>query len=133
MNQPPVILFDGICNLCCGWVQFLIRKDKKMLFRFASIQSDSGEKLLNSSALSKGNIDSIVYLKENQCFLESSAVLEILKDLGGMWGIVSLLKLIPQSIRNEIYRFVAKRRHRFFGKRVTCFLPTSNMQKRFLV
>lgn len=131
MNQPPVIIFDGICNLCCGWVRFLISRDKNARFRFASLQSQTGETLLNSFSLSN-NMKTVVYLKNNQCFQESSAILEILKDLGGIWGIFILLKLIPKSIRDGIYRLIARSRYSLFGKRATCLLPTSDNQKRFL-
>ena len=131
MNKPPVIIFDGICNLCCGWVQFLIRRDKNARFRFASLQSQTGESILNSFNLSN-KIKTIVYLKDNQCFQESSAVLEILKDLGDAWKVFILLKLIPRTIRDTIYRLIARNRYILFGKRATCFLPTWDNQKRFL-
>jgi len=131
-NQNPVILFDGICNLCSGWVQFLIRKDTNMKFRFAPIQSETGQRLLHTVGLESSNIETVIYLKENECFRESSAVLEILKDLGGLWTFASVLKLIPGTLRDGFYRFIAKKRYRFFGKRTTCFIPTPENQKRFL-
>jgi len=131
-NQNPVILFDGICNLCSGWVQFLIRKDTNMKFRFAPIQSETGQRLLHTVGLENSNIETVIYLKENECFRESTAVLEILKDLGGLWTFASVLKLIPGTLRDGFYRFIAKKRYRFFGKRTTCFIPTPENQKRFL-
>jgi len=132
IHQNPIILFDGICNLCSGWVQFLIRKDTNMKFRFAPIQSISGQKLLHTSGHESSNMETLIYLKENDCFRESSAVLEILKDLGGLWTFASILKLIPVSLRNGFYRFIAKKRYRIFGKRTSCFIPTPENQKRFL-
>jgi predicted DCC family thiol-disulfide oxidoreductase YuxK len=132
INQHPVILFDGICNLCSGWVQFLIRKDTNMKFRFAPIQSKSGQKQLHTAGLDSNNMETVIYLKGNECFRESSAVLEILKDLGGIWSIAYALKLIPGTLRNGFYRFIAKKRYRFFGKRASCFIPTPENQKRFL-
>jgi len=131
-NQNPVILFDGICNLCSGWVQFLIRKDTNMKFRFAPIQSETGQRLLHTVGLENSKIETVIYLKENECFRESSAVLEILKDLGGFWTFAFVLKLIPGTLRDGFYRFIAKKRYRFFGKRTTCFIPTPENQKRFL-
>ena len=132
MNQPPVILFDGICNLCCGWVQFLIRKDKKMKFKFASIHSEKGQRMLHS--IGKGNygMETVIYLKGNQCFQKSSAVLEILSDLGGVWRLSGILKLIPKPILDEMYQYIAKKRYRYFGKRTSCFFPDPENQKRFL-
>ena len=132
INQNPVILFDGICNLCSGWVQFLILKDTNMKFRFASIQSKNGQKLLHTAGLDTRNMETVIYIKKNDCFRESSAVLEILKDLGGIWTFTYVLKLIPSTLRNGFYRFIAKKRYRFFGKRTSCFKPTPENKKRFL-
>ena len=132
MTETPVILFDGICNLCCGWVQFLIRHDKKSKFRFASIQSAIGQSMLHSGGISNKMPESVVYLKESQYFRESTAVLEILIDMGGIWKIFSVFKLIPNPIRDGLYRFIAKNRNRYFGKRASCYSPTHENQKRFL-
>ena len=132
MTETPVILFDGICNLCCGWVQFLIRHDKKSKFRFASIQSAIGQSMLHSVGISNKMPESVVYLKESQYFRESTAVLEILIDMGGIWKIFSVFKLIPNMIRDGIYRFIARKRNSYFGKRATCYTPTPENQKRFL-
>jgi len=132
MNQFPVIIFDGICNLCCGWVQYLIRRDKIMKFRFVSIQSETGQKLLKQVHGNDKMTESIIYLKGDKCFRESSAVLEILTDLGGAWKLIAVLKLIPKPIRNKFYQLIAKKRYRYFGKRATCLLPTPVNKKRFL-
>lgn len=133
MNQSPVILFDGVCNLCCEWTRFLIWKDKKMLFKFASIQSEAGERLLNSAGLNNKELKTIIYLKNNQVYLASAAVLEILNDLGGIWKMSNLFQLIPKAVRDRIYLFIAERRYRIFGKRSSCLLPTTENQKRFLL
>ena len=132
MKQFPVIIFDGICNLCCGWVQYLIRRDKTMKFRFVSFQSETGQKLLNQVHENDNMNESIIYLKENKSFRESSAVLEILTDIGGVWKLIAVLKLIPKPIRNKLYQLIAKKRYRYFGKRATCLLPTPVNKKRFL-
>ncbi len=132
MTQFPIILFDGICNLCCGWIQFVIRRDKEQKFRFASLQSESGIRLLNSIGLATGSPESIVYLKGSNHFFESSAVLEILYDIGGIWRLFILFKLIPPFIRDSVYRFIANRRYFIFGSRGSCYLPSSENQKRFL-
>jgi len=133
MDKPPVILFDGICNLCCGWVQFLIRRDKKALFRFASIQSEAGKRLLASAGLNPAQAETIVYVRNKEVYIESAAVLEILNDLGGMWRISKVFKLIPKVVRNKIYRFIAQRRYRVFGKRSACLTPSVENEKRFLL
>jgi len=132
MNQNPVIIFDGICNLCCGWIQYLIRIDKTMKFRFVSIQSERGQKMLNQIHENVIMTESIIYLKENKSFRESSAVLEILTDIGGVWKLIAVLKLIPKPIRNKLYQLIAKKRYHYFGKRATCLLPSPENKKRFL-
>jgi len=133
MNQPALILFDGTCNLCCGWIQFLIRRDPTMKFRFALLKSEVGMKLMNSVDTCNRDLDSIVYLKSNRCFQESSAVLEILHDLGGSWRVFRVLKLIPKPIRDALYRSISRRRSAFFGTRGSCYLPSTENQKRFLI
>ena len=132
MNQPPIIFFDGMCNLCCGWVQFIIRMDKKMKFKFTSMQSERGEKLLTSIGLNSTELKTIVYLRETHVFQESAAVLEILTDLGGKWKVFKIFHLFPKAALDNIYRYIAKRRYATFGKRASCLLPTPENEKRFL-
>jgi predicted DCC family thiol-disulfide oxidoreductase YuxK len=132
MNESPVILFDGICNLCCGWVQFLIRHDKKMKFRFASIQSESGERLLKSVGLNNNTLKTIVYIQGNEFFTESSAVLEILKEMGNIWTLFCILKLIPTPLRDRFYQLISKKRYEIFGKRSSCYSALHENKKRFL-
>jgi len=133
MDKLPVILFDGICNLCCGWVQFLIRRDKKALFRFASIQSEAGKHLLASAGLNPAQAETIVYVRNKEVYIESTAILEILNDLGGMWRISKVFKLIPKAVRNSTYRFIARNRYRIFGTRSSCLMPAPGNEKRFLL
>jgi len=132
MNESPVILFDGICNLCCWWVRFLLKQDKKEKFRYASIQSVSGERLFKSAGLDNNTLKTIVYMKGNDVFIESAAVLEILKELGGIWVITGIFKQIPTSIRDNCYLFISKYRYKIFGKRSSCYIPTPENNKRFL-
>jgi len=132
MNESPVILFDGICNLCCWWVRFLLKQDKKEKFRYASIQSVSGERLFKSAGLDNNTLKTIVYMKGNDVFIESAAVLEILKELGGLWVITGIFKQIPTSIRDNCYLFISKYRYKIFGKRSSCYIPTPENNKRFL-
>ena len=132
MNQPAVILFDGICNLCCGWVKFLIRRDKKERFTFASLQSEQAQRILKTIILQQEATESIVYIKENLSFIESTAVLKILSDLGGIWKLFGIFNLIPLKLRDSIYKFIARKRYNWFGKRSACLLPTAENQKIFL-
>lgn len=131
MTPHPVIIFDGICNLCCAWVQFLIWRDKKKRFRFSTLQSAYAKYSLESLGLETEKLETIVYIKGKQHFVESNAVLEIVKDLGGIWWIVGVFRLIPKFIRDHTYRFIAKSRYKVFGKRDSCLVPTPDLQKRF--
>lgn len=102
-----------------------------MKFTFVSFQSEAGDKLIRTQGLSPGNMETIIYLKGNHVLRYSSAVLEILKDMGGIWNIWTVLKVIPKGFRDRIYQFIAGKRYTFFGKRSTCLLPTPENQKRF--
>lgn len=131
-TNNPIILFDGVCNLCNRFVQFIIIRDPNARFKFASIQSESGQSILHKLNMSKSNFDSIVYFKENKYFVKSSAGLQILKDLGGPWQLFYVFILVPQFIRDLIYNFIAKKRYKLFGKRDTCMIPTPEIKQRFL-
>ena len=103
-----------------------------MKFKFASIQSETGQRLLNSKGINNKNPETVIYFKGNQHFLKSSAVLEILYDIGGVWKIFVILKIIPKPILDGVYQFTAKKRYKYFGKRVSCYLPGAENKKRFL-
>lgn len=130
--MQPLILFDGVCVLCCRWVNFLIRKDKKELFVFANLQSVSAEKALESFGLSTEDVQTVVYIKNNVCFLKSAAVLEILTDLGGCWKLFAIFKLVPGIVSDLFYSLIVRSRYKVFGKRESCIIPSQKIQKRFL-
>lgn len=123
MKEQTIILFDGICNLCCGWVQILLRYDKQDIFTFVSIQSEPGIEILKQLELSVENQDSIIYIKDNQPFTESSAVFEIIKDTKSFWGIFLIFKILPKKLNDFIYRSIARNRYAIFGKKTTCYIP----------
>jgi predicted DCC family thiol-disulfide oxidoreductase YuxK len=132
MNSTSLILFDGVCNLCCGWVQFLIRVDKNERFKFAALQSDAAKRTLTAHGLVNVSPETVIYLRGNRYFYASTAVLEILHDIGGVWKIVSIFRLIPRFIRDYVYRFIASRRYKIFGKKTSCMLSIPENEKRFL-
>lgn len=125
-----IILFDGVCNLCTWSVQFIIKRDPKEQFSFASLQSDVGKSLLEKHHLS--DVNSVVLIKKNKCYLESNAALEICHHLSNSWKLLTILKIIPSFIRNPLYRYIARNRYKWFGKQESCMLPTEEMKKRFL-
>ncbi len=125
-NQPYIVLFDGLCNLCNGAVQFIIRHDKKNKFVFASLQSDVAQKLLNEIHV-KSSQESIVLIKGHKHFEKSDAVLEIAKNLSGLWPMVYGFTIIPRFLRDVLYKWVAKNRYTWFGKRESCLAPSPEL------
>ncbi len=123
MSQTNLILYDGVCNLCIGWVQFIIKNDKGSKFKFDSLQSFASKEILKTYKMQINNLDTVVYIRKNEHFTSSTAVLEILKDLGGFWKVFVVFKLIPKKIRDQIYKFIAANRYKIFGKRNYCYKP----------
>jgi predicted DCC family thiol-disulfide oxidoreductase YuxK len=126
-----IILFDGECNFCDHSVQFIIKRDKKALHNFASIQSDAGQELIRKYRV-PADIDSIILVKANKCYYHSSAALRICSDLDGGWKLLYCLVIVPKPIRDFFYRIVAKNRYKWFGKKDSCMLPSPDIRKRFL-
>jgi predicted DCC family thiol-disulfide oxidoreductase YuxK len=126
-----IILFDGVCNLCNSSVQFIIKRDPKGYFKFASLQSKFGQGILKQYGLDQ-DIDSFVLIENNIPYLRSTAALRICKNLIGFWKFLSVFLLVPPSIRDFLYRIIAKNRYKWFGKKDTCMIPTPEMNNRFL-
>ncbi len=127
-----IVLFDGVCNLCNRTVQFIIRNDPKAKFRFASVQSESGQLLLRQLGLPLDRFDSLVYITDNKFYLKSTAVLTILSKLGGGWQFFHIFKIIPVFLRDMVYNFIAKWRYKWFGQRENCMVPAHEYSDRFL-
>lgn len=132
-NSPThILLFDGVCNLCNSIVQFTIKRDPKAKFKFASLQSESGQSLLKQFGLPTNDFNSFVYIQGNKYFLKSSAGLNVLKELGGFWKVFYVFIIIPRPLRDFVYNIIAKTRYNIFGKQDTCMAPTPNIKHRFL-
>ena len=127
-----ILLFDGVCNLCNSMVQFTIRRDPNGKFKFASLQSESGQVLLKKFGLPLDDFDSFVLINGDKYFIKSSAGLHVLKELGGVWKLFYVLIVFPRPLRDFIYNLIAKTRYRIFGKRDTCMVPTQEIKQRFL-
>ncbi len=132
-HLSPILLFDGVCNLCNNLVMFVIRKDKKARIRFVSLQSEAGKSLLSAAGLNPDTADTVVYLSGDKTFLRSSAILNLLNDLGGGWRLFYSLIIIPSFIRDFIYNLVARSRYRIFGKRESCMVPPKDIENRFIL
>lgn len=127
-----IILFDGLCNLCNRSVQFIIKHDKLDIFKFTSLQSESGRLLLGKYNIKSKGIDSIVFIRDNRYYLKSTAVLYILKDLRGGWKFLFGFVVIPTILRDLFYDLIAKMRYKLFGKRDSCMMPDEKVKGRFL-
>ncbi|HZG73527.1 MAG TPA: thiol-disulfide oxidoreductase DCC family protein [Chondromyces sp.] len=126
-----IILFDGECNFCDSSVQFIIKRDPEGIFHFASLQSETGQKLLEQYKVPK-DIDSMILIEEDKVYYKSTAALRICRRLQGAWKWLYALVLIPRPVRDFVYEIVARNRMKWFGKKDSCMLPPPNIRKRFL-
>lgn len=132
-EDQQIVLFDGVCNLCSGGVQFILKRDRKDLFRFASLQSELGQQLLAERQIDPKTTDSMVLIQPGKAFyLRSDAALTIGKQLPGIWGLLAVFQWIPSSIRDIVYDFTARNRYRWFGKKESCMIPTPELKAKFL-
>lgn len=132
LPQAKIILFDGVCNLCSGAVQFIIKRDRKGIFKFASLQSSFGQQQLEKFNIDKNLLHSIILVHDDQFFERSDAALEIAKHLNGLWLVLYVFKIIPRFIRDGIYNLIARNRYGLFGKKDACWIPTPELKDRFL-
>ena len=131
MQQPVIIFFDGVCNLCNGTVNLLIDLDKREVLRFAPLQGTTYQTYQQQYPV-PDDLSSIVVLHGNSWYTESSAALKIVQHLGFPWKLLTMGYLLPPFIRNALYRLVAKHRYQWFGQRDTCRIPTPELRQRFL-
>ena len=128
----PVILFDGVCNLCNASVQYVIKHDKKKLFRFASLQSSFGESVLKQYDLPVNTFNSFILLSDNKIYTRSTAALLVAKKLSGLIKLFYGFIIIPKFIRDFVYDIIAKNRYKWFGKKEACWVPTPELKSLFL-
>ena len=135
-SAADIILFDGVCNLCHGFVQFVIRQDPAGRFRFAALQSPAAQALLAAQGLAPTDLsadpDSVLLLSGGRLYSHSTAVLRIAHGLGGAWQVAAVGWVLPRRLRDALYRFVARHRYQWFGRQESCMLPSVALQKRFL-
>jgi predicted DCC family thiol-disulfide oxidoreductase YuxK len=132
-KDKKVILFDGVCNLCDSAVQMIIKHDKKDIFRFVALQSDLGQKIIKHLGIDTQKTDSIIlYQPSFAYYYKSEAVLDIAKDLNGIFYLGTLFSIFPTSFNNYVYDYIAKNRYKWYGKKETCLIPTKELQAKFL-
>lgn len=129
-HEQQIIFFDGVCNLCNTFVDFVIRRDHQTLFAFAPLQGATAQAKL--PAVYRERMDTFVLWRQDQIAIRSQGVLQILTQLGGAWPILRVFFLIPNGLRDAIYQFMARHRYRLLGKKETCRVPTAAERARFL-
>lgn len=124
----PIILFDGVCNLCTSSVQFVIARDARKRFRFASLQSAAAERLLGT----RHQLESMVLVADGRIHRKSTGALLVARRLDGAWPLLSLLLAVPRPLRDAVYDWIGRRRYRMFGRRDSCWVPQAALMERFL-
>lgn len=131
-KKTALILFDGECNLCDRTVQFIIKRDHQNYFLFTAQTSQTAKKIELEFGIDISQNQTILVVENNKIYFRSDAAFLILHRLGGIWRLFSYLKIIPHPIRDFFYRWIAKNRYRWFGKKDHCLIPNPCLKKRFL-
>ncbi len=127
----PVIVFDGVCVLCNGWVRFLLKHDRHGRYRFAAMQADAGRALLAAHGLDPDDPASFLLVDGEQAWTDSDAIRRVLVGLGGAWRLAGVMAVVPRFVRDPLYRHIARHRYRWFGT-TTCLVPDESQRGRFL-
>lgn len=131
-GKEAIVLFDGVCNFCNSSVNFIIEHDKKGKFKFAPLQSEIGQAYVKKFTLDSPGIDSVILIEDGKAYTHSTAALKIAKGIGGIWSLGYAGIVIPAGIRDIFYKWFARNRYRFFGKKDACMIPTPEVRSRFL-
>ena len=132
MRLKKIIYFDGICNLCNWWVRFVIKHDKKRVFSFAQLQSKYAADHIEHANGQYIKLKSIIYQDHHIFYTKSNAVLKIIKDMGGVWRLFYILRIIPSPLLDWAYDLIARNRYHWFGKKNNCMIPPPEVKDRFL-
>ena len=130
-DSHPLILFDGVCNLCNGAVQFVIRNDTKAIFRFTSMQSNTGKVILGKFSISQ-NVQSFILIENNKAYFKSTAALRVIRKCSPPFSWLYGFIIVPAFIRNLFYDFIARNRYSWFGKKEECMIPGPDRINRFI-
>ena len=126
-----IVVFDGVCHLCSGWVRFVLRHDVRGRLRFAPLQSPTGRELLVRNGVDPADAQTFLLVDGDTVYTRSDAALEIVKDLGA-WRWLGVFGILPRELRDWVYSSIARNRYRWFGRRETCFVPTAQQRARFI-
>jgi predicted DCC family thiol-disulfide oxidoreductase YuxK len=127
-----IVLIDGVCHLCQGLVRFIVPRDPRANFMFASLQSEAAKELLRAGSLPGNQLNTVVLVENGSYYTESAAVLRIARRLRFPWPLAYVFILVPKPLRNALYRLVARNRYRWFGRDEQCLLPSPDLKRRFL-
>lgn len=130
--MSAIILFDGVCNFCNASVNFVIERDRAGYFKFAPLQSEIGEDVIERHGIDTTETDSVILVEDNFAYTHSTAALRIARRLDGLWSWLFLFIVIPRPIRDVFYRLFARYRYRLFGRQDACMMPTPDIRARFL-
>ncbi len=131
-SEGPILLFDGVCNLCNGTVDFIMRHDRLGVVKLGSLQSRTGRELLTDAGLPEDYDASLVLFEDGQVYTSSDAALRVARYLDAPWSWSGVLRIVPRPLRDVVYRWVSRNRYQWFGKRDTCRLPTEEERARFI-
>ena len=132
MNSKSIILFDGVCNLCNTSVNFVIDRDSRDRFLFAALQSDFAKNRLQELGYHDFTLSSVLLVEGERVYKESTAALRIAKGLGGLWPLLYIMIIIPSSLRDVVYKYIARNRYKWFGKRESCRVPEPAVLRKFV-
>ncbi|MCD9188883.1 MAG: thiol-disulfide oxidoreductase DCC family protein [Pyrinomonadaceae bacterium] len=130
--MSAIVLFDGVCNFCNGSVNFIIEHDKADYFRFAPLQSEIGQNLLEKHGIDKFETDSVIVIEDEKAYTHSTAALRVARKLDGIWSFFYIFRFVPAFIRDFAYKLFAKYRYKLFGRQDACMMPTPEIRARFL-
>ena len=131
-KNHKIILFDGVCNLCNSSVNFVIKKDKNDVFRFAALQSVIGQQYIERFNINPSKTDSIILIDGDKHYIKSTAALTIAQSLKGAYPLLYAFMIVPNFIRNWVYDYIAKNRYQWYGKKESCMIPTPELKSKFL-
>ncbi|TLU61080.1 thiol-disulfide oxidoreductase DCC family protein [Thalassotalea litorea] len=132
MSSHNIVIFDGICNFCNGAVNFIIERDIHDKYRFASMQSEAGQALIEQYQVNDVGVDTFLLIKSGKCYFRTDAALEITKDLKGFWQLIRTTLILPPQFRDFFYKCFARNRYKLFGRREQCIIPTPEIRNKFL-
>ena len=131
-DEHPILLFDGVCNLCNGSIQYIIPRDPDGKLRFAPLQSELGKRVRDAAGLSADDLETVVLVDDGKAYTKSDAAIRVGEHLGGIYRLLSLGRLLPPGVRDRIYDFVAANRYDWFGRKNQCMIPDDDVSDRFI-